>query len=89
VQDVKLYREGRKNWIFAGHNLKEFDIPFLYRRLIVNGNAIPSSWISKTESLGKPIWWIHFNTGALETIKTTLLFNYWLPCQIYLPQKMI
>ncbi len=42
MQDVKLFGEGRKNWIFAGHNLKEFDIPFLYRRLIVNGLAIPS-----------------------------------------------
>ena len=42
VQDVKQFGEGRKNWIFAGHNLKEFDIPFLCRRLIVNGLAIPS-----------------------------------------------
>lgn len=28
-------------WIFAGHNIKEFDIPFLCRRLLVNHFAIP------------------------------------------------
>ena len=42
VQDVKQFGTVRKNWIFAGHNLKEFDIPFLCRRLMVNGLAIPS-----------------------------------------------
>ncbi len=29
-------------WIFAGHNIKEFDIPFLSRRILVNNMAIPS-----------------------------------------------
>ena len=29
------------NWIFTGHNIKEFDIPFLCRRMIVNGIPIP------------------------------------------------
>jgi 3'-5' exonuclease len=28
-------------WCFAGHNIKEFDIPFICRRLLVNGMAIP------------------------------------------------
>jgi 3'-5' exonuclease len=42
VQDVQQFGAVRKKWIFAGHNLKEFDIPFLCRRLMVNGLAIPS-----------------------------------------------
>ena len=29
-------------WIFTGHNIKEFDIPFLSRRMLVNNIAIPS-----------------------------------------------
>lgn len=29
------------NWCFAGHNIKEFDIPFICRRLLVNGIALP------------------------------------------------
>lgn len=29
------------NWGFAGHNIKEFDIPFLCRRLLVNNMPIP------------------------------------------------
>lgn len=34
--------EGNNNrWCFAGHNIKEFDIPFICRRLIINGLTIP------------------------------------------------
>ncbi|HMI78832.1 MAG TPA: ribonuclease H-like domain-containing protein [Ferruginibacter sp.] len=28
-------------WSFCGHNIKEFDIPFICRRLLVNGLTIP------------------------------------------------
>jgi 3'-5' exonuclease len=28
-------------WIFTGHNIKEFDIPFLSRRMLVNNVTIP------------------------------------------------
>jgi 3'-5' exonuclease len=31
-----------KKWCFAGHNIKEFDIPFICRRMVVNNIAIPS-----------------------------------------------
>ena len=30
-----------KRWCFTGHNIKEFDIPFLCRRLLINGLPIP------------------------------------------------
>jgi hypothetical protein len=30
-----------QQWIFTGHNIKEFDIPFLSRRMLVNGIEIP------------------------------------------------
>lgn len=29
------------NWSFTGHNIKEFDIPFICRRLLINSLAIP------------------------------------------------
>ena len=29
-------------WCFAGHNIKEFDIPFICRRLLINGIKIPA-----------------------------------------------
>ncbi len=29
-------------WNFAGHNIKEFDIPFICRRLLINNLAIPA-----------------------------------------------
>jgi hypothetical protein len=35
-----LYSKNQK-WIFTGHNIKEFDIPFLCRRLLVNTIPIP------------------------------------------------
>ena len=31
-----------RSWHFAGHNIKEFDIPFICRRLIVNGIPVPA-----------------------------------------------
>lgn len=30
-----------KSWIFVGHNVKEFDIPFLCRRMLANQVSIP------------------------------------------------
>ena len=30
------------NWIFTGHNIKEFDVPFLCRRMLINNIPIPS-----------------------------------------------
>jgi 3'-5' exonuclease len=32
-----------RNWIFTGHNIKEFDVPFLCRRMIINNIPVPSS----------------------------------------------
>jgi 3'-5' exonuclease len=29
-------------WSFTGHNIKEFDIPFICRRLLINGLGVPS-----------------------------------------------
>ena len=29
------------HWVFAGHNIKEFDIPFLCRRMLINNITIP------------------------------------------------
>lgn len=34
--------EAKNNkWSFAGHNIKEFDIPFICRRLLINNQPIP------------------------------------------------
>ena len=38
----QVYTKNSK-WIFTGHNIKEFDIPFLCRRMIVNNIEIPFS----------------------------------------------
>ena len=32
---------GNNKWSFTGHNIKEFDIPFICRRLLINGLVIP------------------------------------------------
>ncbi len=35
--------EAKNNkWSFAGHNIKEFDIPFICRRLLINGLPVPA-----------------------------------------------
>lgn len=35
------FEKHHKSWIFAGHNVKEFDLPFLCRRMLINGMSIP------------------------------------------------
>ncbi len=35
------FEKHHKAWIFAGHNVKEFDLPFLSRRMLINGLGIP------------------------------------------------
>lgn len=32
----------KKNYVFCGHNIKEFDIPYLCRRFLINRISIPS-----------------------------------------------
>ncbi len=39
---LKQLHARNQNWIFTGHNIKEFDVPFLCRRMLVNTVAIPS-----------------------------------------------
>ena len=41
LQTVSKIESFNNNWCFAGHNIKEFDIPFLCRRLLVNDMRIP------------------------------------------------
>ena len=38
---VNQMESNNSNWSFTGHNIKEFDIPFICRRLLVNGLTIP------------------------------------------------
>lgn len=41
ITTLDQFHKTHKNWIFTGHNIKEFDVPFLCRRMLVNGIAIP------------------------------------------------
>jgi len=41
IQTVNQLESTNNRWSFTGHNIKEFDIPFLCRRLLVNGLIIP------------------------------------------------
>ena len=48
-----------KRWNFTGHNIKEFDIPFLCRRMIINGLGLPDCM----QLSGKKPWEItHLDT---------------------------
>ena len=49
-------------WFFTGHNIKEFDIPFIARRMIINQMPIPD----KLNLFGKKPWEIpHLDTLEL------------------------
>jgi len=41
------------NQLLCGHNAKEFDIPFIARRMIINQIAIPSKLNLFGKNLGK------------------------------------
>lgn len=38
---IEHFREHNKDIIFCGHNIKEFDIPYICRRMLINGMALP------------------------------------------------
>jgi predicted PolB exonuclease-like 3'-5' exonuclease len=42
IQTVDQLEAASSKWSFTGHNIKEFDIPFLCRRLLVNNISIPA-----------------------------------------------
>lgn len=42
IAALQKMEAGNNNWSFTGHNIKEFDIPFICRRLLINGITLPS-----------------------------------------------
>ncbi|MDO9372986.1 MAG: ribonuclease H-like domain-containing protein [Ferruginibacter sp.] len=42
ISTVNQLEAVHNRWCFTGHNIKEFDIPFLCRRLIINNLTIPN-----------------------------------------------
>ena len=42
TKTLEQIHSNKQKWIFTGHNIKEFDIPFLCRRMLVNDIKIPS-----------------------------------------------
>lgn len=40
---LERFESANKDAKFCGHNIKEFDLPFLCRRMIINGISLPSS----------------------------------------------
>lgn len=42
LEDFKTFcLQLKKNYVFCGHNIKEFDIPYLCRRFLINRTSIP------------------------------------------------
>lgn len=41
IATLKQFHANNQHWIFTGHNIKEFDIPFLCRRILINNIQIP------------------------------------------------
>jgi uncharacterized protein YprB with RNaseH-like and TPR domain len=59
--------------ILCGHNAKEFDIPFLARRMIINQIPLPDKLIYSARNHGKFRIWIRWNYGSLGITSITLL----------------
>lgn len=43
LKTLKTLESGKINWSFCGHNIREFDIPFICRRILANGLVLPAS----------------------------------------------
>lgn len=41
VSTLAKLHNNNQHWIFSGHNIKEFDLPFLSRRMLINHIPIP------------------------------------------------
>jgi 3'-5' exonuclease len=41
IAALQKMETNNNKWSFTGHNIKEFDIPFICRRLLINGLGIP------------------------------------------------
>jgi len=41
INTIYHFQAINNNWCFTGHNIKEFDIPFLCRRMLINNLTIP------------------------------------------------
>lgn len=41
IAALQKMESNNNKWSFTGHNIKEFDIPFICRRLLINGLALP------------------------------------------------
>jgi DNA polymerase elongation subunit (family B) len=58
----KMYKINKNFW-FAGHNIREFDIPFICRRILINGLQLPEYlWLHdrkpwETKMLDTLNWW--------------------------------
>lgn len=58
---ISRYAQRQKKLLFCGHNIKEFDLPFICRRSIINGIPLPESLQLQNR---KP--WDHPHTDTME-----------------------
>ena len=61
VELVNTYSRLHRDFQFAGHNIKEFDIPFLCRRMIINNISLPEY----LQLSGKKPW----ETNMMDTLQ--------------------
>lgn len=42
LTELSTINKQKHEWCFVGHNIKDFDIPFICRRMLINGMVLPS-----------------------------------------------
>lgn len=61
LKDFAAFIETNSEYYLCGHNIKEFDIPFICRRMLINGIGIPAS----IDASGKKPW----ETTFIDTLE--------------------
>jgi len=69
---LELHFNGPKHRL-CGHNAKEFDFPFIARRMLIHQISLPQSLQLFNKNLGKYPILKHFIFGVLEILSIILL----------------
>ena len=78
---LKVHYPDTSGYFLCGHNIKEFDIPFICRRMMKFGIFMPNM----LDIAGKKPWQTRntsltpWNCGGLVISKVILHWNYWQP----------
>lgn len=72
-----LQNISRNNYFLCGHNIREFDVPWLCRRMLINGLPLPPVLICMVKNPGRSTTSTRLTFGNSATLNITHLYICW------------